>query len=123
MVLTNEKRGDIIKHLEAGESVKDICKWFFVNESTVRRLWRRYKNTGSYKPLPLNNGRKSMVSEETMENIMQKIKEVPDMTLAEIVEEFDLKISISALCRKLIKRGLTFKKRHFIQKSSNGKMS
>ncbi len=110
MVLSNEKRADIIKHLEAGMKVLDICKWLFVNESTVRRLWRRYKTTGSYKPLPLNNGRKPMVSEEKMEQIMQRIKENPDMTLSEIVDEFELNISISALCRRLIKRGLTYKK-------------
>jgi transposase len=122
MLLSNEKRADIIRHLEAGETVADICKWFFVNESTVRRLWRRYKGTGSYEPLPLNNGRKPMVNEETMEKIMEKIKEVPDITLSEIVDEFELKISISALCRKLIKRGLTFKKRHSTPKSKNAKM-
>jgi transposase len=122
MVLSNEKRADIIRHLQSGEKVSEISKWFFVNERTVRRLWQKYKTTGSYEPLPLNNGRKPQVSEETMEQIMQRIKEVPDITLTEIVEEFKLNISISALCRRLIKRGLTFKKRHFIQKSKNGKM-
>jgi len=122
MVLSNEKRADIIRHIESGEPVADICKWFFVNESTVRRLWRRYKATGNYKPLPLNNVRKPMVSEETMEKILEKIKEVPDITLSEIVDEFELKISISALCRRLIKRGLTFKKRHSTPKSKNAKM-
>jgi transposase len=123
MVLSNEKRSDIIRHLESGEGIKDICKWFFVNESTVRRLWRRYKAAGCYKPLPLNNGRKPMVSEETMEKIIERIKEIPDMTLSEIVDEFELNISVSALCRRLIKRGLTFKKRRFIQKNNNGKTS
>ncbi len=121
MVLSNEKRADIIKHLEAGMKVLDICKWLFVNESTVRRLWRRYKTTGSYKPLPLNNGRKPMVSEEKMEQIMQRIKENPDMTLSEIVDEFELNISISALCRRLIKRGLTYKKKRSIPMNKNVK--
>jgi transposase len=123
MVLSDEKRSDIIRHLQAGKSSKEIAEWFFVSERTVRRLWSKFLATGSYKPAPLNNGRKPKMSEETMERIVLKIKEVPDMTLEEIVEEFDLNISISTLCRRLIKRGLTLKKRLSIPMNKHAQMS
>jgi transposase len=54
-----------------------------------------------------------------MERIIEKIREVPDITLEELVEEFNLKISISALSRKLKKEGLKFKKRHCFAKNSS----
>jgi transposase len=121
MVTSNEKRADIIKHLQAGESKKDIAKWFFVSVRTIRRIWHKFLTSGSYKPEPLNNGRKPKVDKETMDKIVSRIKELPDITLEELIEEFDLKISISALCRRLIKIGLTLKKRRSIQMNKNAK--
>jgi len=47
---------------------------------------------------------------------------VPDMTLLELIEEFNLPFTESTLCRRLIKRGLTFKKRHSTQMGENEKM-
>jgi transposase len=115
MVVSNEKRADIIKHLQAGESKENVAKWFFVSVRTITRIWNKFLLSGSYEPEPLNNGRKPKVSEEMMERIVLKIKEAPDITLGELIEEFELNISKSALCRRLIKRGLTFKKRRSIQ--------
>lgn len=122
MVLSNEKRADIIRHLQAGESKEDIAKWLFVSVRTIRRIWCKFLTTGSYKPEPLNNGRKPRVSKEMMDKIVLKIKEIPDITLEELIEEFDLTISKSALCRRLIKLGLTFKKRRSIQMSKSAMM-
>jgi transposase len=123
MTISNEKRGDIIKHLQAGEKKEDIVKWFFVSIRTINRLWRKFLASGSYKPEPLNNGRKPKVSKETMDNIVARIKEQPDMTLEEMIEEFNLDISKSALCRRLIKLGLTLKKRRSILMSKNERIS
>jgi len=57
-----------------------------------------------------------------MDKIIAKIKAQPDVTLEELVEEFNLKISISALCRKLQKLNLNFKKRHYSRRNSSGMM-
>lgn len=122
MVISNEKRADIIKHMQAGENKKDISKWLFVSVKTIKRIWNKFLTTGNYEPEPLNNGRKPKVSEEDMDKIVIKIKEQPDITLEELIEQFELSISKSALCRRLIKIGLSFKKRHCIQMSKNEKM-
>jgi transposase len=52
-----------------------------------------------------------------MNKIREKLRKQPDITLEEIVEQFHLNISISALSRKLIKQDLSFKKRRCMQKS------
>ena len=119
--ITNEKRADIVKHMQAGESKADIAKWLFVCVRTVTRVWNKFIQTGSYEPEPLNCGRKPLVAEETMDSIVSKIKECPDMTLLEIIDEFELKISESALSKRLTKLGLTYKKRRSIQTHKNEK--
>ncbi|MDR0797892.1 MAG: hypothetical protein LBE70_04160 [Nitrososphaerota archaeon] len=46
-----------------------------------------------------------------MDKVIEKICEQPDITLRELIDEFNLPISQSALCRRLRKHGLTFKKK------------
>ena len=113
--ISNDKREAIIKHKQAGESEINISKWLFINPRTVQRVWKKYKETGNYEPRPLNNGRKPLVSREIMDKVVLKIQEMPDMTLRELIDEFNLGISEAALCKRLAKLGLSFKKRHFTQ--------
>jgi len=120
--ISNDKREAIIKHKQAGESETDIAKWLFIHPITVGRVWKKYIETGSYEPNPLNNGRKPQVSKETMDKVVVKIQEQPDMTLQELIDEFKLGISQAALCKRLIKLGLSFKKRHSIQMDKSEKM-
>jgi transposase len=44
--ISNEKRSDIVKHMQAGESKKDIAKWLFVSIRTVKRVWKKFTDTG-----------------------------------------------------------------------------
>jgi len=120
--VSNEKRELIIKHKQAGKTQEDIAKWLDICVRTVRRVWSRFCLTGSYEPQPLNCGRKPLVSEETMSEIYAKIKEQPDITLNELIDKFSLPISESALCRRLIKAGFTYKKRCLIRLDKSAKM-
>ena len=120
--ISKEKRADIINHMQAGESREDIAKWLRVNVKTVKRVWKRYQDTGSYEALPNTGGRKPLITDEVMDKIALKIKEVADMTLIELIEEFNLPFSESALSRRLTKRGLTYKKRLSILTEENAKM-
>lgn len=120
--LSNEKRADIIKHIEAGESKENIAKWLFITIRTVNRVLKRYRETGSYEALPNGGGQKPLITEEAMNQVVLRIREVPDMTLSELIDEFNLPFSESALCRRLISRGLVYKKRHFIRTDKNVRM-
>jgi len=120
--ISNDKRETIVKHMQAGESKEDIARWLLIHIRTVTRVWNKYNTTGSYEPNPHKRGRKPLVTSETIDAVVAKIKEVPDITLLELIDEFDLPISESALCRRLISLGLPYKKRHFIQMDKNEKM-
>ena len=120
---SKEIRKAIIKHMQAGESKEDIAKWLFVSKRTITRIWSKFLSTGSYDAEPRNSGRKPLVTEETMAQVVASIKKDPDKTLLELIEEFSLGISQSALCRRLIKLGLTYKKKRCIQMGRSAKMS
>lgn len=121
--ISKEIREKIIIHKQSRVKQSDIAKCLIISESTVTQVWRKYRQSGSCEALPKNSGRKPLVSDETMDKIVDKIKEIPDITLAELIDAFELVISVSALCRRLIKIGLTYKKRHFIPKNNNVKKS
>jgi len=120
--ISNEKRAAIVKHMEAGESKANIARWLFVCVRTVTRVWNKFVDSGRFEAEPPNSGRKALVSKETMDEVVAKVKETPDITLLELIEEFNLPISQSALCRRLISVGLTYKKRRSIQMGESVKM-
>jgi transposase len=113
--ISNDKRAAIVKHMQEGKNTKDVAKWLLVSIRTVERIWRKYQKQGHYQPEPLNCGRKPLVDTTTMDKVVAKVREQPDITLQELIDEFKLPISQSALCRRLRKLGLTFKKRLSIQ--------
>ena len=117
--ISNEKRDAIVKHMQASKNKEDIAKWLFICVRTVERVWSKYLKAGHYKPEPLNCGRKPKITQQTTNNILTKIKQQPDITLRELIEEFNLPLSQAALCKRLKKHGLTFKKRRSIQKTKN----
>lgn len=121
--ISNEKRADIIKHMEAGATKKEVSEWLFIHERTVTRVWNKYQSTGSYAANPRGGGRQALISESQMVEVLEKVKEKPDSTLQELIDEFNLPFSQSALSKRLRKAGLTFKKRHFMQMDKNVKMS
>ena len=108
--LSNELRKKIIVHKQKGEKEADIAKWLLINQSTVTKIWRQFREEKTLESKVHKRGRKPAFCEAKMEKIREKIAEQPDITLEELVEVFDLKISISALSRKLTKADLTFKK-------------
>jgi len=118
MPLSREIRERIIYHKKKGATNKEITEWLQVNKRSVERVWKIYKEKNSVEPKEHKRGRKPAFDTEVMDKITAKIKEQPDITLEELVETFDLNISISALCRKLQKLDLTFKKRHSFVKNN-----
>jgi len=108
--ISQEKRTDIIRHMQAGRSKREIAEWYFVCIRSVTRIWNSFINTGKYETKVSNCGRKPLVSKETMGRIVSKITEVPDITLVELVEEFNLPITFQALSTRLLNLGYSFKK-------------
>jgi len=121
--LSQQIRENIIYHKQNGAKNDEIVKWLRVSKASVKRIWRLYKEEKSVESKPHKRGRRAAVGDKSMNRITAKIKEQPDITLAELIAEFELKISISALSRKLRKEDLTFKKRRYTRKNNSARTS
>jgi len=115
--LPQSVRENIVYHHENGATNAEIVKWLRVSKSSVKRILRLHREEKPIGVQTYKRGRKPAFCEAKMNKIADRIREQPDMTLEELKEEFRLNISISALCRKLIKKNLTFKKRHCSQRN------
>jgi putative transposase len=109
--LSNDLRKRIIEAKLRGDTEGVIAREKEVNKSTITKLWSLYKETGSYEPRPNPNGRKPVLSPQHLDMIKNKINEQPDIALQELIDELDLPVCVSALCRTVNnKLGLRFKK-------------
>jgi transposase len=113
---SNDIRKSVINARKEGLCVKKIVSIFGVTKSAVYEWLKKYRETGDYKPLPKNCGRKPSLTSEELEEIRKEIRNKPDITLEELKEELGLPICISALCR-IINNKLNFKyKKNFARK-------
>jgi len=112
--ISNEMRRNIIAAKQRNETVEQIKKWLNVSESTISRIWNKFKKTGTYEPIPYT-GRRSDIPPEKDDEIRAKIKERPDITANELIDELSLNLTTSGLYRRLAKMGLSYKKRRCIR--------
>jgi len=109
--LSMDMRKRIIEAKLRGDTEDVIACEKEVNKSTITKLWALYKETGSYEPRPNPNGRKPALSQQHLDMITNKINGQPDISLQELIDEFELPVCVSALCRTVNnKLGLRFKK-------------
>ena len=109
--LSNDLRKRIIEAKLKGDTEDKIAQEKEVNKSTITKLWALYRETGNYEARPNLNGRKPACSPEQLEQISDKINEHPDITLQELIDELNLPVCVSALCRIINnKLGFRFKK-------------
>ena len=113
--VSNEKRELLVEAKERGEKDRDISKWLKISISTVTKIWKRHRETGSIEPEPYK-GRPSCLTAEMIEGIRTKVKVQPDASLEEIIEDLDLPIKKSRLSAWLIQEGLSYKKKRFTQR-------
>ena len=118
--ISNEKRELLIEAKKRGEKQKDIAKWLKISEGSVTVIWRLYRETGSFEPIPYP-GKKPVLTAEKFEEVKDFVAGNPDATLEEIIEALSLPIKKSRLSVLLIEAGLTFKKRLSTQKNSSEK--
>lgn len=109
--LSSDLRKRIIDAKLRGDTEDKIAQEKEVNKSTITKLWALYRETGSYEARPNPNGRKPALSSQQLEQITIRINEQSDITLQELIDELNLPVCVSALCRTVNnKLGLRFKK-------------
>jgi transposase len=104
-------RKRIIEAKLRGDTEDKIAREKEVNKSTITKLCALYRQTGNYYARPNPNGRKPALSPQQLMQITNKINEQPDVTLQELIDELNLPVCVSALCRTVNnKLGFCFKK-------------
>jgi transposase len=117
---SSEKREQIIAAKQRGEKTETIILWTKVSKSTIDKVWKRFRDTGSGMATPYT-GRKTSITPEIEARIREEVNANSDITLAELVEKLSLPIGISRLSQLLISWGYSFKKRRFIRLHNNVK--
>ena len=110
-MLSNEAREMMVKAYERTENAKEVAECYGVDVSTVYRLARQKKRTGSVKLRTNQRGRKALLSQEDLSNIDKTIQEQPDITIDEIIKKLNLNASNETVRTAVIKMGYTYKKK------------
>ena len=112
--LSKDIRDRLVSAVEEGMSRRSAAKRFGVAPSTAVKLFDQWSRTGSVEPRPQGGDNRSHRIERHAEDILTMVKDVPDITLAEIAQHLDevhgLKVAQSTVWRLLDRRDLTFKK-------------
>ena len=118
-----EVRKKIIEARKNGLKIAEISKAYNTSESSVNRLIRQERETGSIEPQTHRRGRKPTLNEQGLENLRALILSRPDITLEEIKEEMNLSIGISAISMIITgKLGFRYKKRQYMPVSETDRM-
>ncbi len=70
---------------ENDESQSEIAERFSVGIKFVEKLWKRFRETGSYEALPHGGGRQRLLKDDE-QLIRRKVADQPDITLLELAE-------------------------------------
>ena len=96
-MLHNEERHLIIQALNRHIPVKEIAECFSVNTSTIYRLRKQMEMTGSV--------------ETRTSHIDNLIQQQPDITINEIMDTLQLKVSDETVRQAVLKLGYVYKKK------------
>lgn len=110
-MLRNEERKILIEAHERGHESKELADIFGIDVSSVNRIIRQYKRTGSYEVRTYNCGQKLILTEIDLKNISELINENPDITIDEIIEKLNLSVKNESVRRAVIKMGYVRKKK------------
>jgi transposase len=109
--MSNDLRKRIIEAKARGDTNKKIAMEKEISESAIERLLALYRSTGSYEPRIHHRGRKPRLTLDQLESVRVRILAQPDISLLELIEELNLPVCESALCRTVNnKLGLVRKK-------------
>ncbi len=94
---------------DCGSSI-EVAEQFNCSESWVRRLIQRRRETGSLAPRPNRLPNNNKLDDADLELLRALIHQTPDMTLAELAEALDHKVSVPTVWRATQALDLPLKK-------------
>lgn len=110
-MLHDEARKLLIEAWNKTHNAKEIAECFSVNTSTVYRLEKQMRETGSVKTRTSQRGRKHALTPEDIQNIDRVVQQEPDITIDEIIDKLDLHVCNETVRKAVIKLGYSYKKK------------
>lgn len=112
-MLHNGARKLILEEYDKGVTVKELANCYSVNASSIYRLLKRRKESGSYETQANFRGKKPKLSKTDRQNIVELVSKQPDTTCLEIIQTLNLLVSTDTVWRTLHKQGYRRKKKPF----------
>lgn len=112
-MLRNEARKLILETYDRGISVKELAECFSVNTSSIYRLLKRRRETGSYETQTNLRGCKPKITETEGQNILNLLNAQLDITCLEIIQTLNLPASIDTVWRFYKSRAAAAKRNPF----------
>jgi transposase len=123
MAYPKEYRRAVAAAYDACGSSAQVAAQFHCSESWVRRLIQRRRERGSLDPLPPNPPDNRKLKDADLAQLARLIAARPDMTLGELADALDKKVSVPTVHRATKKLGLSFKKSPCMPPSRIGRTS
>src|SRR6478672_6678094 len=110
--LSNDLRKRILDAVDNKEgSRRKLAARFKVNTSTITKLLRLRRQTGSYEPRPHAGGVAPTLDSDALQRLRRLVEETPDATLEALRREMGISGSRMIICRALQKLGLPLKRK------------
>jgi transposase len=110
MAYAMEFREAVARAYDECASSIEVAEQFACSESWVRRLIQRRRETGSLAPRPMQLPDNKKLDDDDLERLRTLIRQTPDMTLAELAEALDNKVSVPTMWRATQALDLPLKK-------------
>lgn len=110
-MLHNEARKLLLKALKTTHNAKEVAECFSVHISMVYRLKKQMDETDSVETRTNLRGRKPVLSAEDLNRIDTLIQNQSDITLQEIIDTLQLKVSDETVRKAVLKLGYVYKKK------------
>ena len=107
-MLYNEARKLLIEAWNRTHNAKEVAECFGINTSTVYRLVKRMRETGSVETRTSLRGRKPSLSQKDIQNIDCLIQQQPDITINEIIDTLQLHVSDETVRKTILKLGYVY---------------
>ena len=109
-------RQRVVAAYEKGKnSIAEVAEQFNVGQTFLKKMLRQQRDMGTLAPLAHGGGRQASLSEKEHRLLRQKVKEQPDISLAELQEHLaaasGLAVSIPTIHRSLWRSKLSHKKK------------
>src|SRR4051794_16861003 len=110
--LSNDLRQRILDAVDNREgSRRKLAVRFKVNTSTITKLLRLRRETGSFEPRPHAGGVAPTLDDDALPRLRRLVEETPDATLEALRQRVGISGSRMIICRALQKLGLPLKKK------------